>query len=84
MTTFRIETSNRWDAIALTKSLRAYHWYLIEPDAQHWDVNVALDESQGLPDDLRRRIEAWLRERHLEATTVRADGLTERVIAAGG
>jgi hypothetical protein len=81
MTTFRIETESRWDAIALTASLRGYHWYLIEPDATHWDVHVAIDEPVRLPDDLRRKIEAWLRERKLEAATVEADGVTERLTA---
>jgi hypothetical protein len=63
--------------------LRGYHWYLIEPDARHWDVHVAIDEPVELPYDLRWRIEAWLRERKLEAVTVETDGLSERLTAGG-
>ena len=84
MTTFEIETSNRWDALALAKRLQGYRWYLIEPDARHWDVHVPIDEPDGLPDDLRRTIEAWLRERKLEAATVRVDGHAERITAHDG
>jgi hypothetical protein len=83
MTTFRIETASRWDAIALTQRLQGYHWYLIEPDAHHWDVHVALDEPAELPDDLRRRITEWLCERKLEAATVETDGRPEHLTTGG-
>ena len=29
----RIESTSRWDALALTRSLGRYRWYLVEPEA---------------------------------------------------
>ena len=83
MVTFRIETTNRWDAMALARSLTGYRWYLIEPDARHWDVCVPVDEPAELPEDLCRRIEAWLCERHLHEATVRGPGPSRRLTAPG-
>jgi hypothetical protein len=73
--TVQIETTNRWDALALARKLPRFEWYLFEPDARHWDVCVPLDEPAAeLPDDLRRLIEAWLSERNLETASVRLGG----------
>ena len=33
-----IESANRWDAVALTRRLAPYRWYLFQPDAEHWRV----------------------------------------------
>jgi hypothetical protein len=71
MVTFRIESHSRWDALALARDLRGYRWYLIEPDAQRWDVCIPVEQqSEELPDDLRRTVEHWLQERALEGATV--------------
>ena len=69
----RIESTSRWDALALTRSLVRYRWYLVEPDDARWDVYVELEEPvHELPDDLRRRIDGWLDERRLECVAVHA------------
>ncbi|MGH2972020.1 MAG: hypothetical protein ACRDNM_03105 [Gaiellaceae bacterium] len=74
MTTFVVESSSRWDALALAGRLVGYRWYMIEPDASHWDVCVLVEQRSGeLPEDLRQRIEAWLRERRLGRTIIHAD-----------
>lgn len=74
MTTFVVESTNRWDALALARKLVGYRWYMIEPDASHWDVCVPVEVPSGeLPDDLRRRIKEWLRERRIRRTVVHAD-----------
>jgi hypothetical protein len=80
MVTIRIEATNRWDALALTRKLVNYRWYLFEPDLEHWDVCIPLGEGTGeLPDDLRERIVLWLDERRLPAATIRA-GSTDYAI----
>lgn len=38
MITLRIESHSRWDALALTRNLARYHWFLVGPDHQHWDI----------------------------------------------
>jgi hypothetical protein len=69
----QIETTNRWDALALARRLP--RWYMLEPDSLHWDVCVPLDEPAAeLPDELRHLIEAWLRERDLATASVRVGG----------
>jgi hypothetical protein len=79
--TFRIESTNRWDALALTGKLARYRWYLIEPDACHWDVCVPVEQpGDEPPDELRRTIEVWLQERRLEKTIIHA-GSDDYVIA---
>jgi len=84
MVTLRIETTSRWDALALAGRLARYPWYLVEPDACHWDVCVPLDEpASDLPPDLRSTIELWLRERKLELTTVQAGKRSFSVGRAG-
>jgi anti-sigma B factor antagonist len=71
LVTFRIESTSRWDALALAQRLARYNWFLVEPDQRHWDVCVPVEQgSSRLPDDLRRTIEGWLRERRLERTIV--------------
>jgi hypothetical protein len=70
----RIESASRWDALALTRRLGRYRWYLVEPDEKHWDVYVELDQaSADASDDLRKRISAWIDERGLSSATVHAD-----------
>jgi hypothetical protein len=77
MVTLRIETSSRWDALALTQKLPRYSWYLVEPDSLHWDVCVPLEEPlTRLPADLHRAIELWRSERNVEPTSIRADDRT--------
>ncbi len=69
----RIESASRWDALALTRRLGRYRWYLVEPDEKHWDVYVELDDEQPeLLDDLRDRIDRWLAERRLDVVTIHA------------
>ena len=71
MVTFRVQSSSRWDALALASKLARYRWYLIEPDDRHWDVCVPVEQrSLELPDELRRTIQTWLRERHLAKTII--------------
>jgi hypothetical protein len=75
--TLEIETTSRWDALALAGKLPRYHWYLVQPDQVHWDVCVQMNELvTSLPSDLRYAVEAWMRERHLEATTIHAGDST--------
>jgi hypothetical protein len=67
----RIESTSRWDALALTRSLVRYRWYLVEPDGRHFDVCVPVEQaSEELPEELRRTVETWLDERHLERTII--------------
>jgi anti-anti-sigma factor len=74
MVTFRVESTSRWDALALAGKLTRYHWYLIEPDDCHWDVCIPVEQpSRELPDELRRTIKTWLGERRLAKTIVHAD-----------
>ena len=81
MVTFRVESISRWDALALAGKLARYRWYLIEPDDRHWDVCVPVEQASGeLPEELRRTIETWLRERRLEKAIVHA-GTEDYVIA---
>ena len=73
MVTFRVESTSRWDALALAGKLARYRWYLIEPDDRHWDVCVPVEQASGeLPDELRHTIESWLCERRLRKTIVHA------------
>lgn len=74
MVTFRVESTSRWDALALAHKLARYRWYLIEPDARHWDVCVPVEQpSHELPEELRRTIKTWLREGRLEKTIIHTD-----------
>jgi hypothetical protein len=70
--TLRIESESRWDALALTRKLARYHWFLVEPDLEHWDVYVSIDDEgcDELPTDLHERLIEWLAEREVEATTI--------------
>jgi hypothetical protein len=80
MQTLQIETTSRWDALALVQKLPRYRWYLVEPDRRRWDVRLPLDESvTSLPADLRHAVRLWLRERHLESASIRIDGRTFEV-----
>jgi hypothetical protein len=74
MVTFRVESNNRWDPLALAGKLARYRWYLIEPDACHWHICVPVEQSShGLPPELRRTIRSWLRERRLENAMIHTD-----------
>ena len=69
--TFRVESTSRWDALALAHKLPRYNWYLIEPDPRHWNVCIPVEHARGVvPDDVRRTIKAWLRERGLKKAIV--------------
>jgi hypothetical protein len=70
--TLRIESGSRWDALALTRKLGRFHWFLVEPDFEHWDVYISLDDEprNDLPNDLRDPLLEWLDERQLERTTI--------------
>ncbi|HEX5247537.1 MAG TPA: hypothetical protein VFW41_10455 [Gaiellaceae bacterium] len=46
MLTLRIETDNRWDALALTRKLARYHWFLVEPDREHETNDFLLTRGQ--------------------------------------
>lgn len=79
-----IESSSRWDALALVRKLGRYHWFLVEPDAQHWDVHVSLDgPGEALPSELAERVLEWLDERDLEAAKVHV-AQTEVVLTRHG
>ena len=72
----RIESTSRWDALALTQQLGRYRWYLVEPDAAHWNVYVDLgDASAEIPEDLRSRISVWAEQRGLGGATIHSDEL---------
>lgn len=75
MVTLRIESSTRWDALALTQKLSGYHWFLVEPEAERWDICVPLDEKpqDDLPSDLEQCLLEWLNERGLEAATIHTE-----------
>jgi len=68
----RIESESRWDALALTCKLARYHWFLVEPDSEHWDVYVPLADERcdELPRDLHERIVDWLNEREINEVAV--------------
>jgi hypothetical protein len=74
MHSLRIESNSRWDALALTRKLARYHWFLVEPDAEHWDVYVAIDDSaDSVPTELRDHVVEWLEERELESARLHLD-----------
>ena len=80
MPTLQIETSSRWDALALVDKLPRHQWYLVEPTAERWDVCLQVeDPAGGLPVDVRAAIEVWLRERRLDAATIHEGGRTYAV-----
>jgi hypothetical protein len=80
MPTLQIETSSRWDALALVDKLPRHHWYLVEPSADRWDVCLPVDDpARGLPADVRAAIELWLRERRLDAAKIHAGARTYAV-----
>jgi hypothetical protein len=72
--TIRIESTTRWDALALARKLDRYHWFLVEPDLEHWVVHVSLEDepTDALPSELREPLLEWLDERRLEQATVHA------------
>jgi hypothetical protein len=73
VTAIRIESPSRWDALALTRRLDRYHWYLVAPVETRWDVYVEVERPiKELPDDLRRRVADWLVERRLNGATIHA------------
>ena len=85
MPTLQIETSSRWDALALVNKLPRHRWYLVEPTAERWDVCLPVDDPAGaLPADVRAAIELWLRERHLNAATIHAGERTYAVTGSSG
>jgi hypothetical protein len=78
--TLQIETTSRWDALALVGRLPRYRWYLVEPTAQRWDVCIPVAEpAADLPADLRAEVEAWLHERRLDGATIHAGDRTYAV-----
>jgi hypothetical protein len=80
MPTLQIETSSPWDALALVGKLPRHHWYLVEPNAQRWDVCLPVDDPAGtLPADVRAAVEPWLDERRLDAATIHAGDRTYAV-----
>lgn len=69
----RIESTSRWDALALAARLARYRWYIVEPDDRHWDVYVTLAPGAALPEDLPETIRSWRHERKPAAATVYVD-----------
>ena len=70
----RIETDNRWDALALATRLNRYRWYLVEPDSRHFDLCIAVDvPTNELPDDLRAAVDAWLTDRGIDGATIESE-----------
>jgi hypothetical protein len=80
--TIRIEAQNRWQALALMQRLADQRSFLIKHNG-YFDVCVpATADATALPDILAR-VEAWLQERSVPATTVRLpDGSAKQVLAA--
>jgi hypothetical protein len=67
----RIESTSRWDALALARRLGCYHRFLVELGPQHWDVCVTTDDpSDALPAEIADSVVQWLHERRLEQATV--------------
>lgn len=75
MVTLRIESESRWDALALTRKLDRYHWFLVEPEPEHWNVHVALatERCDEIPHDLHERIVDWLNERKIDEVAIHTD-----------
>jgi hypothetical protein len=74
METLVIDAGNRWDALTLAQRLTRYHSYLVQLDAQHWQVRLRSDgDSRRLPRELRERVESWLVERDLPCTILHGD-----------
>lgn len=67
----RVEFDSRWEAMALTRALGARRWFMVEPDARHWDVCLPLTGG-GRDDLLRRAVERWLVERDSSAAVIDA------------
>jgi hypothetical protein len=66
-----IEATTRWDALALTRRLGRYRWFLVEPDAEHWDVHVAVGAADDpVPVELAECVRDWLDERGLDEATL--------------
>jgi len=62
--TVRIETSNRWDALDLTKDLRTWSWYLVSQGVERWDVCVGIDaRRRRAVRQLLETVQAWADKR---------------------
>jgi ElaB/YqjD/DUF883 family membrane-anchored ribosome-binding protein len=70
--TARVRVTSRSDAVDLAARLSGYRWYLIVPDAEHWEVVVEFAGAPSeLPRELHVRIDEWLRARTLPSARIR-------------
>lgn len=75
MTTIEVEVDGRWDALALSEALIAFHSFLVQHDQERWVVHARAPGGHGeqLPDALEA-IEAWRADQSTRAATCRIDG----------
>jgi hypothetical protein len=70
----RIEAASRWDAMALTQRLAAITGSSIDREHEQWDVYLSEEETHHeLPHDLRNRLDAWVKERRIDAAIVNSE-----------
>jgi hypothetical protein len=73
--TLEVSIRGRWDALALSRRLVAYHSFLVQYEPERWVLNGQTPGCHGerLTDALSA-IEEWLAERHIDDASVRVDG----------
>ena len=75
VTPLEIEVQGRWDALALSEALIAYHSFLVQFDRQRWVVHARVPGGHGEQlDDALERINGWLVDRRLEDVSCRVGG----------
>lgn len=69
-----IDVRGRWDALALSERLIAFHSFLVQHSSERWVVHARSPGCHGEPlGDALAAIEEWRAERGIEAA-VRVDG----------
>lgn len=70
--TVEIDVRGRWDALALSRRLAAYHAYLVQVGRERWLVHAEAPGSHGeLLDDALRAVDEWRSARGVEEAPVR-------------
>jgi hypothetical protein len=66
--TVRIEAPSRWDALDLTRELRAWRWYLVSQSADSWDVCVDVPSRRRRYElELLAAVQAWADRRDVDS-----------------
>lgn len=70
--TVEIDVRGRWDAVALSRRLAAYHSYLVQVSRERWLVRAQAPGSHGEALEAALRVvDEWRVARHVEDAAVR-------------